>query len=59
VKSQTLPSFWEAYQDLPEQVKRASRKSYDLWLRGWGAGLVAVSATVKGAPALSRFAPPT
>jgi len=31
VKSQTLPGFWETYQSLPEHVKRAARKSYQLW----------------------------
>ena len=31
MKSQTLPSFWEAYQALPEELKRAARKSFHLW----------------------------
>jgi hypothetical protein len=31
VKSQTLPSFWESYRPLPEEVKRAARKAFQLW----------------------------
>lgn len=31
MKSQTLPRFWEAYQALPEEVKRSARKSFQLW----------------------------
>ena len=31
MKSQTLPSFWEAYQALPEELKRSARKSFHLW----------------------------
>ncbi len=31
MKSQTLPRFWEAYQALPDEVKRAARKSFQLW----------------------------
>ena len=31
MKSRTLPSFWEAYRHLPEEVKRAARKSFQLW----------------------------
>ncbi len=31
MKSRTLPSFWELYQALPEEVKRAARKSFQLW----------------------------
>lgn len=31
MKSQTLPSFWKAYQALPEDVKRRVRKAYQLW----------------------------
>ncbi len=29
--SQTLPSFWKAYQLLPESVKQAARKAFLLW----------------------------
>jgi hypothetical protein len=31
VKSRTLPSFWESYRPLPEEVKRAARKAFQLW----------------------------
>jgi hypothetical protein len=31
VKSQVLPSFWEAYSLLPESVKKAARKAFFLW----------------------------
>jgi hypothetical protein len=31
MKSATLPTFWDAYISLPEHVKRAARKAYDLW----------------------------
>jgi hypothetical protein len=31
VKSKTLPSFWDAYQTLPDEAKKAARKSYQLW----------------------------
>jgi len=31
VKSKTLASFWNAYQSLPEEAKRAARKTYQLW----------------------------
>lgn len=31
--SATLPSFWAAYQSLPEQVKAAARKAFGLWLQ--------------------------
>ncbi len=31
MKSQTLPSFWETYQHLPERAKQAARKSFYLW----------------------------
>ena len=31
--SATLPSFWEAYQSLPAEVKAAARKAYCLWLQ--------------------------
>jgi len=29
VKSKTLPSFWEGYQALPDEAKKAARKSYN------------------------------
>ena len=31
MKSQTLPSFWEAYHLLPDHVKQSARKSFHLW----------------------------
>ena len=31
MKSKTLPSFWDAYQTLPDEAKKAARKSYQLW----------------------------
>jgi len=31
MKSQTVSSFWEEYQCLPEQTKKAARKAYRLW----------------------------
>lgn len=31
MRSQTLPSFWEAYQTLNEDIKRRARKAYQLW----------------------------
>ena len=31
MKSQTLPSFWEAYETLNEDIKRRARKAYQLW----------------------------
>jgi hypothetical protein len=31
VKSKTLPSFWDAYQTLPDEAKKAARKFYQLW----------------------------
>jgi len=33
VKSAALPSFWEAYRSLPEDVKAATRKALGMWLR--------------------------
>ncbi|RMF96271.1 MAG: hypothetical protein D6734_03930 [Candidatus Schekmanbacteria bacterium] len=27
----TVPSFWEAYQRLPEDIKRSAKKAFDLW----------------------------
>jgi hypothetical protein len=32
MKSATLPSFWTAYQSLDEEVKRAARKTFRLWM---------------------------
>jgi len=31
MKSQTLPSFWEAYRTLNDDIKRRARKAYQLW----------------------------
>jgi len=31
MKSATLPSFWNAYQGLDEQIKKSARKAYQLW----------------------------
>jgi hypothetical protein len=31
MKSLTLPSFWEAYKSLQEDIKQSARKSYRLW----------------------------
>jgi hypothetical protein len=31
VKSYTLPSFWNAYTNLDEQVKRSAMKAFRLW----------------------------
>ncbi len=31
MKSQTLPSFWKAYQALSHDVKQRARKAYRLW----------------------------
>lgn len=31
MKSETLPSFWEAYASLDDSHKRAARKAYRLW----------------------------
>jgi hypothetical protein len=33
MKSATLPSFWTAYQSLDEEIKRATRKAFRLWMR--------------------------
>jgi hypothetical protein len=33
VRSATLPSFWDAYHPLAEDVKAAARKTYRLWLQ--------------------------
>ena len=32
MKSRALPSFWAAYEALPESVKRSARKAFQLWL---------------------------
>jgi len=31
MKSQTLPSFWEAYRALNDDIKRRARKAYRIW----------------------------
>ncbi len=31
MNSATLPSFWEAYKSLNEDVRRRARKAYQLW----------------------------
>lgn len=31
MKSQTLPSFWETYSCLNEEIKKSARKAYWLW----------------------------
>lgn len=31
MNSSALPSFWEAYRDLGEDVRRRARRSYRLW----------------------------
>ena len=31
MKSKTLPSFWDTYEALPDDAKRAARKTYQLW----------------------------
>lgn len=31
MKSATLPSFWDAYQNLNEPVRKSARKAYRLW----------------------------
>ena len=31
MKSQTLPSFWTAYQSLDQNIKIRARKAYKLW----------------------------
>lgn len=33
MRSATLPSFWTAYRSLGEPVKRATRKTYRLWMK--------------------------
>lgn len=30
--SATLPSFWAAYHELDQNVKRSTRKAYQLWM---------------------------
>lgn len=32
MKSETLPSFWEAYRLLEEDIRQRSRKAYKLWI---------------------------
>lgn len=31
MKSQALPSFWEAYERLSKDIRRRARKAYRLW----------------------------
>jgi hypothetical protein len=31
MKSDTLPSFWDAYKDMNDSVRRAARKAYRHW----------------------------
>ncbi len=31
MKSRALPSFWETYEKLTEDVRRRARKAYQLW----------------------------
>jgi hypothetical protein len=31
MKSSTAPSFWQAYQSLPPEVRAQARKTYRLW----------------------------
>lgn len=33
MKSKTLPSFWKAYEQLDENIKKQAGKSYKLWRR--------------------------
>ena len=33
MKSSTLPSFWESYDQLDEATQRRARRSYELWER--------------------------
>jgi hypothetical protein len=32
MKSETLPSFWDAYQSLNEETRSRARKAYRLWV---------------------------
>nr|WP_087147296.1 hypothetical protein [Crenothrix polyspora] len=32
MKSDTLPSYWEAYQELNQTIRTSARKAYCLWL---------------------------
>jgi hypothetical protein len=31
MKSLTTPDFWQAYAQLPEEIKEQARKAYQLW----------------------------
>lgn len=31
MNSQTLPSFWQAYETLEESVRKRARKAYEIW----------------------------
>ncbi|MCX6639033.1 MAG: hypothetical protein NTW14_00945 [bacterium] len=31
MKSATLPSFWEAYRSLPENIRQQAQKAFRLW----------------------------
>jgi hypothetical protein len=31
MKSETLPSFWEAYRELRQDIRNSARKAYRLW----------------------------
>lgn len=33
MKSAALPSFWEVYEPLPDEIKQRARKAYRLWLQ--------------------------
>lgn len=33
MKSQTLPSFWERYEELNETLKKQARKAFALWAK--------------------------
>lgn len=33
MQSQTLPSFWDAYQSLDSKTRHSARKAYQLWSR--------------------------
>lgn len=29
--SQTVPSFWESYRELPDAVRKAAQKAFEIW----------------------------
>ena len=33
MKSETLPSFWDAYERLSKEVQRRARKAFQLWVQ--------------------------